>query len=195
MIDMDGNGKWNEMKREMGLFPDRNLEFDSYFADIEKEISVGLRNLDSYLPEIKKKFDLRLPRDYSLTADMISRFKTNKSIWPMITQIKQRCRCGLLTNMYPGMLQAIEKSNLLPDISWDVIINSSVEKVQKPDRRIYEIAEKKAGAKHEEILFVDNRESNIKASSDFGWKTFLYDPMNQELSNKKLMDYFFKEII
>ena len=108
----------------------------------------------------------------------------------MIKKIHNSCRIGLLTNMYPGMFSAIKKRGILPDIEWDAIVDSGIVGLQKPDPRIFELAEQKAGAKGKEILFVENSPGNIIAASDYGWQTFLYDSAAPEESSRKLGSFF-----
>ena len=90
---------------------------------------------------------------------------------------------GLLTNMYPKLLRAINKRGLMPDIKWDVIIDSSIEGLRKPQTEIFELARDKAGVNNDETLFVDNTERNVEAAKRMGWQTYLYDPSNVSKSN------------
>lgn len=58
---------------------------------------------------------------------------------------------------------------------FDVEVVSYEAKSMKPDRVIYDIAEKRAaelnGATPEQILFVDDREENVSAARTFGWNS------------------------
>jgi FMN phosphatase YigB (HAD superfamily) len=91
--------------------------------------------------------------------------------------------------MYPGMFAAIERRNILPQVEWDVIVDSSVELLEKPDHKFFELAEKRAGARHSETLFVDNSPGHIQAASIFGWQTFLYDPSDHEMACHNLAGF------
>lgn len=44
----------------------------------------------------------------------------------------------------------------------------------KPDARLYQIVEQQAGARGEDILFLDDRAENIEAAARRGWKTILH---------------------
>ncbi|MBI3559055.1 HAD family hydrolase [Candidatus Gottesmanbacteria bacterium] len=122
----------------------------------------------------------------------VNRFEKNESIWPILEKAKKRFRVGLLTNMYPGMLNLIKNHNLLPQINWNVIVDSSIEKTAKPDPKIFEIAQNKAGVSGKEILFIENSEGHVKAASDFGWQTFWYDSKNYQQSSRNLSIFFRK---
>ncbi len=174
-----------EMKRDMGVTADKDEEFDQLWDQLEKEICVG-RDTDSVLPIIKERFNLLLPDNYLLLMDgYVNRFEVNKSIWPVINEIQKHCKVGLLTNMYPGMYEAIKKRGILPKVNWNLVIDSSVEKIAKPDPAIFKLAEERAGVKGNQILFVENSQGHIDAARKFGWRTFLYDPANPEDSSKK----------
>ncbi len=94
--------------------------------------------------------------------------------------------------MYPRMFNVLIKKGSIPHFEWDVIIDSSVVGYQKPDRKIFEIAQELVKAKREEILFVENSIEHVKAAKDFGWQTFLYDSSNPFESSKKLARLFMK---
>jgi FMN phosphatase YigB (HAD superfamily) len=129
-----------------------------------------------------------------LVDGFVNRFKANKSIWPVIDKIREKSRIGLLTNLYPGMLDAIRVRNILPDVKWDVIVDSSVVGLRKPDLEIYQKAQEDAGVKGEEILFIDNSFENIKVAKDLlGWRVFLYDPSKAEDSSSKLSKFWVQE--
>lgn len=174
--DIVGPG-WAKMKQDIGITDTNNQEFDQWFDEKEKLLCIG-----------KENFDLNF-RNIKLTLnDFVSRFGVNKSIWPIIKKIHQHCKIGLLTNMYPHMLEEIKKRDLLPEVVWDLIIDSSVEGIAKPDTEIFQLAEEKAKVKGEGVLFVDNSFKNIQAASDFGWQTFLYDSSDLEGSSRKLSE-------
>lgn len=135
----------------------------------------------------------RLPIEPFLVRGFVSRFEKNESIWPIIFNVKKHYRVGLLTNMYPGMLTEIKKQGLMPEVQWDLIIDSSVEGFAKPGKEIYEIAQKRADVKAEELFFIDNTLANVETAKDFGWRTFWYDSKNYEDSSSKLAAFLLNE--
>jgi len=90
--------------------------------------------------------------------------------------------------MYNGLLDLIKNKNLIPNIDW-TIIDSSVEKCRKPDKKIYEIAEEKCGFRGEDILFIDNKIENLEIPKKMGWKTYWYDSSDYKKSNLKLAKF------
>jgi HAD superfamily hydrolase (TIGR01509 family) len=184
--DFTGTGKWLELQKELGIMPEQETDFIDLYDKYEPEVCLG-RDVDSLLPLIEKKFGVKIPQGYSFLKDgFVNRFEKNESIWPVVEEIQQKYPVGLLTNMYPGMLEAIKEKGLLPNANWAAVIDSSIDKVKKPDKGIFELAEKRAGFSGQEILFVENGAKHVKAASEFGWQTFLYDSKDYEKSSREL---------
>ncbi len=135
----------------------------------------------------------KFPIEFSAVLEIVKKFERNESIWSVIQEVIKYFRIGLLTNMYPGMLLEIKKQELLPDVKWDLIIDSSIEGFAKPGQEIYEIARAKAGVAVNELLFIDNTVTNTEMAKKLGWQTFLYDSRDYEQSSKNLLEYIQRE--
>ena len=175
--DFSGTNKWEELKTGMGIKPEQASAFNDIFDKYEPDVCVG-RDVETLVPMLRDRLGLKLPDDYSFLTEFVSRFERNESIWPIVHKFKDKYKIGLLTNMYPNMLDAIYKAGLMPDVTWDVVIDSSIEKVRKPQAEIFQLAQDKSGFKGEEILFIDNSAKHVEAAKQFGWKGIVYDPTN-----------------
>lgn len=82
---------------------------------------------------------------------------------------------GLLSNIMPGQIDMMIKRELIPNIPYSAVIDSSEVKAIKPESRIFEIAQSKTGLKPEEVLFVDDSRSNVMAGGKIGWKVLWFD--------------------
>lgn len=85
---------------------------------------------------------------------------------------------GLLSNIMPGFIDDMIKRGLIPNLSYDAIIDSSVVGAIKPEPEIYQYAEEKTGLKGSEILFIDDSRSNLSAASNRGWHVLWFDTNN-----------------
>jgi FMN phosphatase YigB (HAD superfamily)/DNA-binding Xre family transcriptional regulator len=94
--------------------------------------------------------------------------------------VAEHYRVGLLTNIMPDCLPALRARNLLPDVEYSIIIDSSEVGTIKPERRIFEIAAERAGADPHEILFVDDDTPNIMAADRLGWHVLSCDEYQPE---------------
>jgi len=187
--DFSETNKWEDLKQELGIPSDKGQEFEDIYDLYQDEINTN-REIDSLLPIYKEKFNIIIPNNYSLLVDgFVKRFEKNIDVWPIIKDIKRKFKIGLLTNMYPNMLMEIKKTELLPDIDFDQVIDSSIEKVQKPYKAIYELAQIRSGFKADEILFIDNSKKHLDAARKFGWETFFYDSSDYAESSKKLLEF------
>jgi FMN phosphatase YigB (HAD superfamily) len=146
------------------------------------------KDIEALVPMLKNNFHVSLPMDYSLLQDFINRFERNKSIWSVIEYAKKKYKIGLLTNMYYGMLKSIYDKGLMPDVNWDVIIDSSVEKVVKPQKEIFELSQERATTSANEILFVENSKKHVEAARNMNWDTFLYDSSNVVKASQDLLE-------
>lgn len=184
--DFSCTNKWKELRRSIGIKSDQDEAFDKFFDVYEKEVCVG-KDIETLLPLMEKRFKLSFPDGYSFLQDFVNRFEKNETIVPVIASISKDIRLGLLTNMYTGMLDSITKRKLMPDVKWDVIIDSSIEKVRKPQKEIFEIAQKRAGLDPNQILFVENGKKHIDAAKEAGWNTFFYDSSDYVKASEDLM--------
>ena len=60
----------------------------------------------------------------------------------------------------------------------DMVI-SGVEKVMKPDHRIFELALDRFGIKAEETVFIDDNPNNVKAANELGIHGILFQSREQ----------------
>ncbi len=191
MLDFSGTNKWELLKKEMGVNNANNATWENVWSLHKNEVCVN-KDVDTLVPLFREAgFDL--PTSYSLLDSFINLFEINPDIGPVVERATYNYRVGLLTNMYPRMLPKLFELELIPPKeTWEIIIDSSAVGLQKPDKRIFELAQQKAGVKADEILFVENTSENLQAAKDFGWKTFAYDSQTPNESSRELMNFLDK---
>lgn len=84
-------------------------------------------------------------------------------------------KVGLLTNIMPGLINRLKQSNILPNINYDAVVDSSEIGITKPDAKIFEIATGLAGCPPQEILFIDDLRTNLTAAEKQGWNILSFD--------------------
>ena len=95
-------------------------------------------------------------------------------------------RVGLVTNIMPGFLEALIKQGLIPDIDYDVIIDSSKENAVKPEKKIYQIAQDKAAVEPSQILYIDDSRGNLMAAEQLGWRVMWFDGYDTQESADRI---------
>jgi len=186
--DFSDTNKWEEMWSGAKIGTDKWEKIFERFDVFKDEVTRG-RQVDDFLLILKNELKIRMPDNFSILEVMVGMFEKNKGIERIAQDCGKKYRIGLLTNMYPGMLEMIKERELLPKVKWDAIVDSSVVGLRKPDEEIYERAEREAGVKGEEILFIDNMAKNLVMAEKRGWETFLYNSADYEQSNKELREF------
>ena len=93
---------------------------------------------------------------------------------------------GLLSNIMPGFINRMITEGALPNIPYAQIIDSSVERLIKPEEKIFQIAQDRAGVAPEEILFIDDSRSNLMAAEKLGWKVMWFDDYRPDISAQRV---------
>ena len=93
---------------------------------------------------------------------------------------------GLLSNVMPGFVERMLREGVLPRVDYSQIIDSSVVRAVKPEARIFEIAQEKAGFAPDEILFVDDSRPNLMAAEKQGWKVIWFDSYRPDISVERV---------
>jgi FMN phosphatase YigB (HAD superfamily)/DNA-binding XRE family transcriptional regulator len=106
----------------------------------------------------------------------------------MLRWASQHYRVGLLTNIMPGFVDVMRAKGLLPDIPYEIIIDSSQVNAIKPEMKIYDIATKKTGCAPHEILLVDDARTNLMAAERHGWHVLWFDDYRPEESIARIKD-------
>lgn len=187
--DFSGTNKWEDFMKGLGVNPSDHEKFDEFWKSMDVSTA---DNMNFIIPLINNKFSLNLPDNYDLLSDCMDRFEKNESIWPVVKQAKEECKIGLLTNQYPKMLDDIFQKGLMPEVEFDAVVDSSKEKLRKPCREIFTLAEELSGFQGSEILFIDNTRKNLIEPKKLGWLTYFYDSDDYEKSNVILTKYMNK---
>ncbi len=93
----------------------------------------------------------------------------------VVAWASQNYRVGLLTNIMPGQLKELRNSGIIPDLEYDVIVDSSETGLIKPEPEIFELAQRKAGLPANELLLIDDTRENIAQAESLGWHVLWFD--------------------
>lgn len=109
-----------------------------------------------------------------------------KEMHKFLSWVSENYNFGLLTNIMPGLIDAMVKQNKIPNLSYKVIVDSSDIGVIKPEPKIYEIAQGLAEVAPGEILLVDDSRSNLMAAEKAGWHVLWFDDYRPDESTLKI---------
>ena len=97
-------------------------------------------------------------------------------------------KVGLMTNIMPGLVNLMLQKKLLPDITYDAIIDSSEVGFIKPEPEIYEAAQNLTGYKPSELLLVDDSRPNLMAAERLGWHVLWFDDYRPDEGAQRIKD-------
>lgn len=110
----------------------------------------------------------------SVMRQWFSGCKWQPEPWKLVSEFKDRgFHLAALTNNWLGITNTIWRKK--PEFSlFEVVVDSSEEKIRKPDIQIYKIVEKRIHARGNQIFLIDDSEPNILAANGIGWKSYLF---------------------
>ena len=114
-------------------------------------------------------------KDIDWLAYYLEAIEPIPEMFELVRWAARHYRIGLLTNIMPGFVDALRARELLPDVEFDAIIDSSEVGAIKPEARIFELATKAAGCPPGEILFIDDSRTNLMAAEKCGWHVLWFD--------------------
>jgi len=100
----------------------------------------------------------------------------------------EQYKFGLLTNIMPGLVNAMRRKGIIPNLSYDSIIDSSEVAAIKPESKIYEIAQERAGVAPAEILLIDDSRVNLMAAERLGWHVLWFDDARPETAVQRVRE-------
>jgi len=98
-----------------------------------------------------------------------------EAVQELLRWASEQYRVGLLSNGLPGLLSGLREHQLLPDVPYAVIVDSSEVGLTKPDPKIFDLAQQRAGVPANEILLIDDNRSNLIVAEQQGWHVAVFD--------------------
>lgn len=135
----------------------------------EESANKGLVEPDEYCQRIMRR--LGYSNQWRLLRKVMpGSFQRIEQTFQLLAELKGKYRLAMLTNAFKGSVDALDKKTHHKQY-FDLIIDSSVVGLVKPDKRIFLLTCKRLGLRPEDCLFVDDDEINIMAAEKLGFKT------------------------
>ena len=109
-----------------------------------------------------------------------------KEMHEVVAWAADHYQVGLLSNIMPGFIKQLLERKLIPDLNYSQIIDSSEVGAIKPERKVYEIAQQRAGVPTEQIMLVDDGRTNLMAAEKLGWHVLWFDDLRPGESAEKV---------
>ncbi|HEY5442428.1 MAG TPA: HAD-IA family hydrolase [Candidatus Saccharimonadales bacterium] len=165
---------FTKLAHDAGVPPD---VVETAFWHYNDDVCRGTMTLDDFNVKLAERLGLASVKwqDYYLgTVEPIPQMQE------LLTWASEHYKLGLLTNIMPGFLSAMSRAKQLPAVNYDTIIDSSEIAAIKPEAKMYEIAQERAGVPPGEILLIDDSRVNLMAAEKLGWKVLWFDDSRPE---------------
>lgn len=180
-FDMNGclvrfyNRAFTKLAEDAGVTPD---VVESIFWQYNNEACRGEKSVDELNTALAARLNIMVDwNKYYLEA-----VESTPGTTELVAWVAENYRVGILTNTLPGLVDAMLQNGTLPAAPYDVIIDSSVVHLLKPEPQIFTLAAERAGVAPSEILLIDDDRPNLAAASQQGWQTISFDPYHPEES-------------
>jgi FMN phosphatase YigB (HAD superfamily)/DNA-binding XRE family transcriptional regulator len=158
---------------------------ESAFWHLNDAACRGDLTMAEFNRDLGAKFDLP---DFDWSSYYLTAVEPIPPMHELVAWASRHYRIGLLTNIMPGLVDAMLARGLLPPAPYAVVIDSSIVHAIKPETAIYEIAQTRSGVPPMEILLVDDSRPNIMAAEKLGWKVLWFDDYRPEESVARVRD-------
>ena len=145
---------------------------ETAFWHYNDEVCRGIITMDEFNTKLAERLNVTgvdWQKYYLGTVEPI------KQMQEVLIWASKHYKIGLLTNIMPGFLTAMRLQQILPDLKYDAVIDSSEVAAVKPESKIFEIAQERAGVRPEEILLIDDSRVNLMAAERMDWHVLWFD--------------------
>lgn len=165
-----------QIAKDYSVAPDLvEMAFLHYNADACR----GVLNMKDFNRLIAKRLgiaSLDWPKYY------LSAVEPMPGMWEVVSWANKNYGIGLLTNIMPGLLQALIKNKVVPDLAYDVVVDSSQTGLVKPDQAIFNLARERAKVEPDKILLIDDTRENVAMAEGLAWHVLWFDYAQPEES-------------
>ena len=142
----------------------------SYFQYIADKMDRGDISVQEFSREVAKKVGVA---SEDVWKEIYKRIKINYELLDLILKLKKKYKIGLLSNYCHTWLNELIINYELEKY-FDSKVISSLHKVIKPEKEIYQISLNSLNIKPEEAIFFDDRQKNVDGGEKVGIKSFLF---------------------
>lgn len=173
---------FTKLSQDTGVAPD---VVETIFWHYNDDVCRGVMSMSDFDLKLAERLGIDSVRwqDYYLeTIEPVSEMQE------LVKWAAQHYKVGLLSNIMPGFLSSMRRGGQLPDVAYDSIVDSSEIGAIKPEAKIYEIAQERAGCPAEEVLLIDDSRANLMAAERSGWHVLWFDAGRPEESTQRVRE-------
>ena len=177
---------WNDLFKECGY------SGDDTFKQIKNYRLCSIKSIDEFkviYNQIRSDFNLNKTFDefIFLYKKILDKVDYYKNVASYEISLKNRCYIGIFSDLTIFDKDRLNKQvNLL---NYDYIFLSFELGLQKSDIEIFDMVQQKLPFKSENILFIDDKKTNIEFASKKGWQTLQVTGLELDKIKRKCEDF------
>lgn len=159
------------------------IENKSFYDELGHSVDLGILTKDQFVEKVSAATGIP---EKDIWKGIKSSTIIDHQVVEYISQLKNKYKIALVSNYVHEWLNEIMEENNLKQY-FDVIVISSLEKVAKPNREIFEITVARLDSKFEHSVLIDDRQVNITGAENIGIKGLLYTSSELLISKLDLL--------
>ncbi|MBI4973406.1 HAD-IA family hydrolase [Candidatus Roizmanbacteria bacterium] len=166
---------FNTLSRQHSIPEKESLSFFRSHAD---DIDRGTLSWDAFEKIYCNMFHPVQSFQPNFLESLVRNIQIIQQTHDLIYELRDRYDVGILSNMSEDFLHLVKEHNLIPNIHYTAIIISGAIGSIKPEQKIFDHALSKVNRLPEELLFIDDKEVNVKAAQSYGWNSYQFITTN-----------------
>jgi HAD superfamily hydrolase (TIGR01509 family) len=167
---------FTEVARKAGVSTDI---VETLFWRHHDAIATGHSNIEEFNRVLGQELSLQ---NFDWHEYYMANVEPMPHIMEMVEWISQNYEIGIFSNSFPGFIDEMRQQNIIPNVPYKAVVDSSKVGRIKPDMKIYEVAQQLAAVEPREILLIDNERPNLTVADRAGWHTLWFDETQPEES-------------
>jgi len=172
-----------------------NLSLKKWFEKIEKPYEKAITG-DWSKEKVLKKMSKNLDSSKKIEPEKIEEwfvkshkkyFKKNEKLFDFAKRLRENYHIGILSDQTYFSKEALLTKYKME--SFDPVIISCEEGIRKPNKKTYRLLKKRLDkfekTDYDQIVFIDNRDWNLKPARELGMKTVLFKNNKQTIKKLK----------
>jgi HAD superfamily hydrolase (TIGR01549 family) len=154
------------------LFPRSNYVPDKVLDAIDEMIGQVVDD-NQFMMAVEASYHLNDEQFWKTLACIVDKYETYPRVWDLLPDLRKTYKLGIINNgtwftfpYFDAKLKINER--------FDAFISSGVERIRKPEKRIYLHACQRLGVEPRECLFMDDSIENIQAAQQVGMQTIYW---------------------
>jgi putative hydrolase of the HAD superfamily len=164
------DGIFEQFAKEIGASPEKMVVLHNEYLD---RMLFGKITAAGFFARVKREFKIKGDLETAWTKVAMKNLTLNKELLKITDALRTHYRMALLSNVSQMRSKVDEEFDLYSH--FDAIFLSYKLKMQKPSKRIFMHVLKTMKAAPGEILYVDDKESNLKVARELGIKSIQFN--------------------